>query len=170
MKKDIKAIRIWISIFILGLVLSGVTAFAVETELNWLLSIWPEQHSAWYHWLSDTFLAIKTTNETFPAMAYGYDWLAFAHLVIAVAFIGPLKDPVRNIWVIEFGCIACVMVFPLAFIAGHIRKIPLFWQLLDCSFGIIGLIPLCITYRKIKRIEAAVQHQSRTTYPYYNPL
>ena len=31
-----KAIRLWIIIFIIALVLSGVTAFALETELAWL--------------------------------------------------------------------------------------------------------------------------------------
>ena len=32
----------------------------------------------------------------FFIIAYGTDWLAFAHITIAVAFLGPLKDPVRN--------------------------------------------------------------------------
>ena len=75
-------------------------------------------------------------------MAYGTDWLAFAHLVIAVAFIGPLLDPVRNRWVITFGMIACVMVLPLALICGPIRGIPLYWQLIECSLGVFGIIPL----------------------------
>jgi len=89
-------------------------------------------------------------------MAYGTDWLAFAHLVIAVAFWGPLKDPVRNIWVIEFGMIACVLVIPLALIAGPIRGIPFFWQLVDCSFGVFGIIPLWLCRRDILRLEAAI--------------
>jgi hypothetical protein len=59
---------------------------------------------------------------------YGTDWLAFAHLVIAVAFWGPLRDPVRNIWVIEWGMIACVGIVPLALFAGPVRDIPLWWS------------------------------------------
>jgi hypothetical protein len=59
-------------------------------------------------------------------LAYGTDWLAFAHLVIAIAFLGPLKDPVRNIWVVEFGMIACLLVIPLALICGPIRGIPFY--------------------------------------------
>jgi hypothetical protein len=47
--------------------------------------------------------AVKTTNASYPYLAYGTDWLAFAHLVIAVAFIGPLMQPVKNVWVIQFG-------------------------------------------------------------------
>ena len=98
--------------------------------------------------------ALRDTNVKYPFLAYGYDWLAFAHLVIAVAFIGVLQDPVRNKWVVQFGRIACIMVFPLAFTAGMIRGIPVFWRLIDCSFGLIGLIPLTICYRKIQKLES----------------
>ena len=83
-------------------------------------------------------------------------WLAFAHLVIAVGFIGPLIDPVKNIWVIQFGMIACAMVIPLALIAGPIRDIPWWWRMVDCSFGVLGIIPLYLCYRNIKKL-AAVQ-------------
>jgi hypothetical protein len=83
------------------------------------------------------------TNAHYPFLAYGTDWLAFAHLVIAVAFIGPYFDPIRNKWVITFGLIACVGVIPLALIAGPIRGIPFGWRLIDCSFGVCGAIPFC---------------------------
>ena len=76
--------------------------------------------------------------------AYGTDWLAFAHLVIAVAFVGPLRDPVKNVWVVEWGMIACLSVIPLALICGPIRGIPFCWQIIDCSFGVVGVIPLAI--------------------------
>lgn len=86
-------------------------------------------------------------------MAYGTDWLAFAHLVIAVAFIGVLRDPIRNIWIIQWGMIACVGVIPLALIAGSIRQIPFGWMLIDMSFGIVGIVPLLIVHRLIRRLE-----------------
>jgi hypothetical protein len=70
--------------------------------------------------------------------------------VIAIAFLGPLKDPVKNIWVVEFGMIACVLVIPLALICGAIRDIPLYWRLIDCSFGVFGLIPLVMVWRMIR--------------------
>jgi len=44
-------------------------------------------------------------------------------------------------------------VLPLALIAGHFRGIPFFHQWIDCSFGIIGLIPLRIVYQKILRLQ-----------------
>ena len=96
--------------------------------------------------------AVIDTNARYPFLAYGTDWLAFSHLVIAVAFIGPLRDPVRNIWVIDFGLIACVGVIPMALIAGHIRAIPLWWQLIDCSFGIFGAIPLLLVRQWIRAL------------------
>ncbi|SHN38516.1 hypothetical protein [Chitinophaga sp. CF418] len=151
-----KEIKVLLIIFIISLLLSGITAFSVETELRWACSWWPEQYSDFYKWLYACYHAIKNTNEQYPYLAYGYDWLAFAHIVIAIAFIGPFKDPVKNIWIIEFGCIACISVIPLAFIAGHIRQIPVYWRLIDCSFGIIGIIPLLICHRKIKQLEKAI--------------
>lgn len=147
------SIRRWLTLFIVCLLLSGITAFAIETELSWVLSWWPEHESAFHYWLLQCKLAISETNLHYPQVAYGYDWLAFAHLVIAVVFIGPLRDPVKNIWVIEFGMIACLMVFPLAFIAGYIRQIPFYWQLIDCSFGLFGIIPLAICYKKTLRLN-----------------
>ena len=153
-----KIIRRWVIFFIVALVLSGLTAFALETELNGLLAYWPGRHEgepegSLYRWVRKVYEALRETNSHYPFLAYGYDWLAFAHLVIAIAFIGPLRDPVRNKWVIEFGMIACTLVFPLAFIAGTVRGIPIPWRLIDCSFGAIGLIPLVICYRKICTLQ-----------------
>lgn len=78
----------------------------------------------------------------------------FAHLVIAVAFYGPYRDPVRNIWVVEFGMIACAGIIPLALICGPIRGIPLWWSVIDMSFGVFGVIPLYVVRKRIKRLEA----------------
>src|SRR5215467_14216387 len=146
----IKSIRAWIIFFIIALVLSGCTAFALETELAWLDQLFPNGQTNLRLWVHKVYLALRETNARYPFLSYGYDWLAFAHLVIAIAFIGPLRDPIKNKWVIQFGIVACCMIFPLAFIAGTIRKIPIYWRLIDCSFGVIGLIPLLICYSKIK--------------------
>lgn len=148
-----KKIKTWVIVFIIGLVLSGVTAFPIETELAWLANHVSAFPGFMQNWLTNVYLAVKTTNQNYPYLAYGTDWLAFGHLVIAMAFVGPLKDPVKNIWIIEFGMIACVMVFPLAFIAGPIRGIPVYWRFIDCCFGVFGIIPLYIVYRDIKKLE-----------------
>lgn len=146
-------IKSWIILFIVFLIISGITAFPIETELSIFMA-----HSSSFpqfvqNWLCIIYNAVKETNSAYPYLSYGTDWLAFAHIVIATVFIGPLKDPVRNIWVIQFGMIACVMIFPLALIAGPIRHIPFYWQLIDCSFGVQGIIPLYITYKLIKQLE-----------------
>lgn len=148
-----KTIRVWIVIFIIALILSGITAFALETELAWLNNFFENKTSGLSVWIHKVYTALHQTNLNYPFLAYGYDWLAFSHLVIAVSFIGPFKDPVRNKWVIQFGMIACCMIFPLAFIAGYVRQIPFYWQLIDCSFGVIGLVPLYICYNKIGLLE-----------------
>ncbi|WP_026209644.1 hypothetical protein [Cytophaga aurantiaca] len=152
-QKITKEIRTLLIVFIVLLILSGITAFPIETELAALVHIKSFLPLTMQSWLTTIYEAVAITNKTYPYLSYGTDWLAFAHLVIAVAFIGPLKDPVKNIWVIEFGMITCLMVFPLAFICGPIRGIPFFWQLIDCSFGVFGLIPLYICHKKIRLLE-----------------
>lgn len=155
MKKDklLRRIRICICIMITGLAISGLTAFPLETELKWIVghsANYPEMMSEWFHTI---YVAIMDVNQTYPWLSYGTDWLAFAHLMLALLFIGPLKDPVKNVWVIEFGMIACLLVIPLAFIAGSIRDIPVFWRIIDCSFGVIGIIPLIVSYRSINQLK-----------------
>jgi hypothetical protein len=155
-------IRIWLVFFIVCLAASGLTAFPLETELGIASNVlhataFPELFPDAVAWIDHIRDAVIETNDKYPFIAYGTDWLAFAHLVIAVAFIGPLRDPVRNIWVIQFGMIACVGVIPLALIAGAIREIPLAWQLIDMSFGVFGIIPLLIVHRLISRLEREQQ-------------
>lgn len=149
----ITKIRALVCFFIVALVLSGVTAFPLETELSWLLSHPGATPYFMRGWLQSCYDALTITNRQYPMLAYGYDWLAFAHIVIAMAFIGPLKDPVRNSWIIDWAILACLAVIPLAFIAGPIRQIPLFHILIDCSFGVFGLLPLIICRRMIKKLE-----------------
>ena len=111
-------------------------------------NIWPDMA----HWISFVHQGLNEVNKKYPFMFYSTDWLAFAHITIAISFLGPLRDPVRNIWVVEFGMIACVLLIPLALICGPIRGLPVFWIVIDCSFGVFGIIPLVIAYRHVKRI------------------
>ena len=123
------------------LVLSGLTAIPLRAELAFLSGI-AEQNSALGNWLIRINTGLIETCTKYPFLAYGTDWLAFGHFAIAVAFVGPLRDPVRNAWVVDFGLIACLLVIPFALVMGPIRGIPFFWRLIDCSFGIVGMIPL----------------------------
>lgn len=147
-------IRIAIIIFIALLALSGITAMPVYTEMNWLMQQhWFAADSSLGAWLYKVWLGVQYMNANYPFMFYGYDWLAFAHIVIGLAFIGPYRDPIKNKWVIDWAILCCLSVLPLAFIAGPIRGIPWFHILIDCSFGIFGLIPLFIVKRWIKQLE-----------------
>lgn len=152
-----RSIRIWLALFIVGLVLSGVTAFPLVHELDLLASWIPAGASraegglAW--WILRVRDGLHAMDAAYPFLAYGTDWLAYGHLVIAMFFVAPFIDPVRNIAVLYTGLAACVGVLPLALICGPIREIPFYWRLIDCSFGILGLVPLLIVIRLVKRLE-----------------
>lgn len=150
-RKTIQLIRRLLLFFMIVLFMSGVTTIPVETELSLLLRIFSSQNS-FHNWLEKVLSAYKKVNNDTPLLLYGYDWLAFAHFILAVLFIGPYRDPIKNIWVIEFGLIACVLIFPLALIAGFFRGIPIGWRLIDCSFGLFGFLPLWICYTKTKEL------------------
>jgi hypothetical protein len=161
-EKALRKIHFWLIVFIAGLVVSGVTAFPLQSELGWMLrllgapSVRPvAQAVSLLPWITLAHRALAETNAQYPFLAYGTDWLAFAHLVLAVLFIGPYRDPVRNKWVITFGMIACAGVIPLALIGGHIRGIPFPWRLVDCSFGIFGMIPLLRCRKLLTSLELA---------------
>jgi hypothetical protein len=152
-----RRIRGAVTLFIAGLVLSGLTAFPLRHELD-LLAAWLGADGAapadsLRGWIALVQRGLATTGRDFPFLAYGTDWLAFGHLVIAVFFIGPWRDPVRNIWVLQAGLIACAGVVPIALICGAIRGIPLYWRLLDCSFGLCGAAPLWLVLRWTRRVE-----------------
>jgi hypothetical protein len=155
----LKGIRVWLVLFVVCLVLSGATAFPLVHELHWAedllrsLSV-PEHLPALMGWIERVRQGIDVADEEYPFLLYGTDWLAFAHLVIAVAFYGPYRDPVRNIWVVEFAMIACAGIVPLTVICGPLRGIPFWWSVIDMSFGVFGVIPLYVVRRKIKRLEA----------------
>ena len=150
----LKRIRLLVAGFIIGLVLSGITAFPLNWELEILVRNFGQGYSGLALWLKTVQQGVVETDAKYPFIAYGTDWLAFGHLVIATAFIGPLRDPIRNKWIIEWGMIACVAVPFLALIAGPIRGIPLGWRFIDCSFGVVGFFPLWFVLREIKVLEA----------------
>jgi hypothetical protein len=152
-------IRLLLIFFICALGAAGLTAIPLKRELE-LLNQWFGTNSflsqvppAMTDWISRVNDSVQNGYGRYPLLAYGTDWLAFAHIVIAIAFIGPLRDPIRNIWVIEFGMIACILIIPWALIFGVIRDLPPFWTLIDMSFGVFGIIPLWFVRRDIVRLS-----------------
>ena len=166
-RRLLRHIRWLVGFFIFGLVLSGATAIPLETELNWLVNLTgtralvdsPGATSTpvWAEWLCRVQTALHETNVKYPFIGYGGDWLAFGHFVIAIAFIGAWRDPVRNRWLFDLGLIACALVIPYALACGAFRCIPLWWRLIECSFGVFGAVPLWICRRYAYEIERACQ-------------
>lgn len=152
-----RRIRVWLWLFIVGLAVSGLTAIPLRWEIDVLARLVGGGDSALAHWVLRVRDGLAETDARFPFLAYGTDWLAFGHLMIAVAFLGALRDPVRNVWVITFGMIACACVVPWALVFGPLRGIPFFWRLIDCSFGVVGIVPLWLCRRDalvLERLEA----------------
>jgi hypothetical protein len=141
-----RQVRWLLGLFMVGLVLSGITAFPLLEELR-LLCTWlglapdasPAAHSGLAHWLLLVREGLTVTYARYPFIGYGTDWLAFGHIIIALFFIAPWREPGRHLEVIRVGLLACVLVLPLA--------------LIDCSFGLFGLIPLWLALRAARRIE-----------------
>ena len=154
--------RLVLGFFIVGLILSGVTAFPLLTELR-LLASWLgitnaadyAQLSGLQHWIARVLFALEQNQIQFPFLAYGTDWLAFGHLCIAVFFIRPLWKPLESDWVLNCGLVCCVGVIPLALIAGEMRSIPLYWRLIDCSFGVLGALPLLYCLKLTRQMRKA---------------
>ena len=153
--------RFVLGLFIIGLILSGVTAFPLSRELD-LLAGWlgladhtPQTapHALGF-WILTVRDGLREMYAAHPWIAYGTDWLAFAHIIIAIFFIGPWIDPVKNVWVLQAGVIACLAVIPLALICGPLRGIPFYWRLIDCSFGVFGILPLLYCLRLVKQADA----------------
>jgi hypothetical protein len=142
--------------------LSGTTAIPLPAELDWLAGISganrlvssPERAPTWALWLIKVQTALHDSGTAHPFLFYGTDWLAFGHFVIAIVFVGALRDPVRNSWLFTFGMIACVLVLPYALIFGALRGIPIWWRLIDCSFGVFGFLPLWFCRRWVAELEA----------------
>ncbi|MFF7548136.1 hypothetical protein ACFZCU_31520 [Streptomyces canus] len=164
---QLRGIRAWLVFFVVCLVLSGATAFPLVHELRWAEDVLRHLPApdALTDWITRVRRGLDTADSDYPFLLYGTDWLAFAHLVIAVAFYGPYRDPVRNVWVVEFGMIACAGIVPLALICGPIRGIPFWWSVIDMAFGVFGVLPLYVVRRRIKRLEALMPYDPARNTP-----
>jgi len=97
-----------------------VTAIPLQGELDLLVNFFGSngESSEVARWFLRVRDALAQTQAKHPFLFYGTDWLAFGHFVIALVFVGALRDPVRNRWLFDFGLIACALVIPYALVFG----------------------------------------------------
>lgn len=149
---DLRFIHTWLVLFMIGIFISGLTAVPLEWGTAWLADLTANWSGPWASWTARAADAVAFVDVHYPMLFYGTDWLAFAHIVIGLAFIGPIRDPVRNRWVVEWGLWSCLLVVLVAFLWAPVRGIPFFWRCIDASFGVFGAVPLWLVLRRIDRI------------------
>jgi hypothetical protein len=153
--KQLSRIRLLIAIFVIGLIGSGLTAFPLLHEVS-ALDHWAQKFGGpapALEWIARVHIGLEKTYTSYPFIAYGTDWLAFGHCMIALLVLGAFIDPVKNIWNVHAAMIACLLVIPMALICGAVRGIPFWWRAIDCSFGVIGFVPLFMAARMIRKLE-----------------
>ena len=160
--------RCSLAIFLFGLIVSGLTAFPLLHELETLAGMLgvgdaegPGGHSGLAFWILTVRNGLREMHARFPWIAYGTDWLAFGHLAIALFFIGPWISPIQNKWVLYVGLALCAGVIPLALICGPLRGIPLYWRLIDCSFGVLGSLPLIYCLQLTRQMNLSASRKSQ---------
>ena len=139
-----------------GLFLSGVTVWPAVSELKaGVIWIWGDEVATgeFHRFILRAIAGLEETKMRYPFMLYAHDWLAFAHIMLAILFAGAIRDPVRNKWIVQCGLIMCALVPVLAGICNPIRELPGWWFWIDFSFAPGAALPLWIAYRDIKYVE-----------------
>ena len=140
-----------------GLFMSGVTVWPAVPELKMAVRlVWGdgEPTGVLHSFILQAIEGLESVEENYPFVLYANDWLAFAHIVLAILFAGAIRDPVRNIWIVQCGLIMCALVPVLAGICIPIRGLTLVWFWIDFSFAPAAALPLWIALRDIRRVEA----------------
>lgn len=158
-KRILRKIRIYLILFLLGVVFAMHTVVFVEVETRLLAKYFghgtfvEELCPSVCGWIEQLRLSVSETYSLYPVIAYCMDWLAYACVVFVIFLLGAIKNPVENIWIVKGFMIACLLGFALPFIVGPARDIPIFWRFIDSSFGMIGFLFLLASYRLIKKLE-----------------
>ena len=148
-----RQIKMVIILTIIGLLLNGASAVPLRTEMNLLLSnsdSFPQFLRDWWVYVNQ---GVLETSDKYDFMRYGFDWLGFAHLLIAIAFIGPLRDPVKNQWVVQWGMIAAALSIAVAFGWERVRNIPVWWSFIDAGISYVAFVLLWICNRWIGQLK-----------------
>jgi hypothetical protein len=159
-QKTLKKIRIYLILFLLAFLFSLHTVVFIETDAELLAkyvghdTFMEELCPSISAWIEHLNLAVSETYSSYPFFAYCMDYLVYASVVLAIFLLGAIKDPVKNVWVVQVFMVACCLAFILPFIVGPLRDIPVFWRCIDSSCGLIGLLFFLLAYRLIRKLEA----------------
>ena len=149
-----KKIKVAIVLTIIGLLFNGISAVPLRTELSILLSkpnALPKFLADWWTYVNQ---GVNETSDNYNFMRYGFDWLAFAHMLIAIAFFGPLKDPIKNEWVIKWGMIASGLSVLMALGWERLRAIPMWWSFIDAGIALVAFLILWLCSRWVQELKA----------------
>jgi hypothetical protein len=97
-------VRALLIFFMFGLVVSGLSAVPLQWEVGILKPLFGSGSQigglfpAVSTWIDQVYQGVRNGYGHYPFLAYGTDWLAFGHVAIALAFIGPLRELTRNLW------------------------------------------------------------------------
>jgi len=157
--RELKRAKWLVGAVAVGLFVSGVTIWPAVWELRTFVDIvWGggpatgDNHAL----MLQAIEGLESLQAERALLLYGYDWLAFAHIMLAVLFFGARRDLVRNVWVVQFGLIACAAVPILAGVCIPLRGIPFSWFWVDFAFAPTAAAPLWIALCDIRRVERAV--------------
>jgi hypothetical protein len=154
-----RRVRLLLTLFIIALLLAALTAWFLIPAANIARRFLGEgtvlgsSLPSVAQWITLVQKALADTKAKYPFMFYGTDWVAFAHIVMVIACLGPLRDPVRNIWVLQFGLIGCTLMIPMTLLSGVARGLPWSWQLFDCVIAVAGAIIFLMCYRYARQME-----------------
>jgi hypothetical protein len=154
---DLKRTKLMLGIIVFGLLVSAVTIWPAVPELKLAVRIvWgdAEATGVLHKFVLQAIDGLENMNDNYSFMFYAHDWLAFAHIVLAILFAGAIRDPVRNIWVVQCGLIMCALVPVLAGICIPIRGLPFCWFWFDFAFAPAAALPLWIALKDIRKAEA----------------
>src|SRR5580765_6075982 len=152
----LKRAKIMLGIVAFGLFVSGVTVWPAIWELKTGVHfIWGdgEPTGVVHGFVVKAIAALESVKANYPFLLYAHDWLAFAHIMLAILFAGAIRDPVRNIWIVQCGLIMCALIPVLAGICIPIRGIPMCWFWIDFAFAPAAALPLWIALRDLRRVE-----------------
>jgi chromate transport protein ChrA len=160
-----RRLRVLLTLFIVLLLLAALTAWFLIPALSIFQRLVGEgtfigsSFPSVAHWVTLIQKALVETKEKYPFMFYGTDWVGFAHLVMIIACIGPLRNPIKNIWVLQFSMIGCILMIPMTLITGIARGLPWFWHLFDCVIAATGAILFLMCWRYARQMETlSVSH------------